>query len=269
MLAEAGLLDDAEATTHWSASGLFRTCYPNVDLRAERVLVPAGAEHRIVTSGGSASWTDLALYLIARFAGDDEARRIAKIFLFGDRSDGQLPFAAMVRPKQHEDAAIAESQVWIADRYAGAHPVAAMAERSGLTERTFKRRFKAATGYAPLDYVQMLRIEESKQALETTSDPIDEIAAVVGYDNPNSFQRLFQTDDGHQPEPISPAFQERRAGIAQNWSWRSGHDAVDDASLFSWLCVVSSVIREISPNDKTRSAPAGRRRDQARSCGNA
>ncbi|MGI9420225.1 MAG: GlxA family transcriptional regulator [Geminicoccaceae bacterium] len=206
MLAEAGLLDDTEATTHWSASALFRTCYPKVVLKAERVLVPAGAEHRIVTSGGSASWTDLALYLIARFAGDDEARRIAKIFLFGDRSDGQLPFAAMVRPKQHEDAAIAESQVWIADRYAEPHPVGAMAERSGLTERTFKRRFKSATGYAPLDYVQTLRIEESKQALETTDDPIDEIAAAVGYDDPNSFRRLFKRTTGISPSRYRQRF---------------------------------------------------------------
>jgi transcriptional regulator GlxA family with amidase domain len=206
MLAEAGLLDDAEATTHWSAFGLFRACYPNVVLRTERVLVPSGAEHRIVTSGGSASWTDLALYLIARFSGDDEARRIAKIFLFGDRSDGQLPFAAMVRPKQHEDAVIAESQVWIADHYARPHPVAAMAERSGLTERTFKRRFKTATGYAPLDYVQTLRIEESKQALETTSDPVDAIAAAVGYDDPNSFRRLFKRTTGISPSRYRQRF---------------------------------------------------------------
>ena len=206
MLAEAGLLDNAEATTHWSASGLFRTCYPNVALKAERMLVPAGAEHRIVTSGGSASWTDLALYLIARFAGDAEARRIAKIFLFGDRSDGQLPFAAMVRPKQHEDAAIADSQVWIADHYARPHPVAAMAERSGLTERTFKRRFKSATGYAPLDYVQTLRIEEAKQALETTDDPIDQIAVAVGYHDPNSFRRLFKRTTSISPSRYRQRF---------------------------------------------------------------
>lgn len=206
MLAEAGLLDGAEATTHWSASGIFRECYPNVVLKSERVLVPAGAEHRIVTSGGSAAWTDLALYLVARFCGEDEARRIAKIFLFGDRSDGQLPFAAMVRPKQHEDAAIAEIQVWIADQYAQPNPVVAMAKRSGLKERTFIRRFKSATGYAPLDYVQTLRIEESKQVLETTDDPIDDIALAVGYDDPNSFRRLFKRTTGVSPRRYRQRF---------------------------------------------------------------
>ena len=199
MLAEAGLLDGCEATTHWSARPLFQRCYPMVLLRAERILVPSGAEHRIVTSGGSTSWTDLALYLVARFCGDAEARHIAKIFLFGDRSDGQLPFSAMVRPAQHEDAVIAHSQSWIADNYATANPVAAMVGQSQLNDRTFKRRFKSATGYAPLEYVQSLRIEEAKQILETTDMAIDDVSLSVGYDEPNSFRRLFKRTTGISP----------------------------------------------------------------------
>ncbi len=206
MLAEAGLLNDREATSHWSAGGTFRRCYPQVLLRPERVLVPSGLEHRIVTSGGSASWADLSLYLIARFCGAEEARRTAKLFLFGDRSDGQRPFAAMARPTQHDDAAIAQSQTWIADNYALANPVARMAEISGLTSRTFKRRFTNATGYAPLDYVQTLRIEEAKQMLETSDDAIDEIAALVGYEDPNSFRRLFKRTTGITPNQYRMRF---------------------------------------------------------------
>ncbi len=199
MLAEAKLLDNREATTHWSAQRTFKECYPRVLLRPERVLVPSGLEHRIVTGGGGASWTELGLYLIARFCGDAEARRIAKVFLLGDKSDGQLPFAAMARPKQHEDVVIAESQTWIADHYALANPVSNMVEQSGLSQRTFKRRFAKSTGYAPLDYVQSLRIEEAKQMLETTDDAIDDIALQVGYHEPNSFRRLFKRTTGIAP----------------------------------------------------------------------
>ncbi|MEZ5667570.1 MAG: helix-turn-helix domain-containing protein [Alphaproteobacteria bacterium] len=206
MLAEAGLLDGREATTHWSAGPLFRRCYPRVLLQPERVLVPAGAGHGIVTSGGSASWADLALYLIARFCGEDEARRIAKVFLFGDRSHGQLPFAAMVRPARHDDAVIADCQAWIAQHYATANPVARMAGRSGLNGRTFKRRFRRATGYAPLDYVQTLRIEEAKQMLETGDAPIDAIAGDVGYDDPGSFRRLFKRTTGISPSRYRQRF---------------------------------------------------------------
>ena len=207
MLAEAGLLTGCEATTHWSARSIFEACYPQVLLQPERLLVPSGVEHRIITSGGSATWTELALYLVARFSGEAEARRIAKIFLFGDRSDGQLPFAAMVRPRQHDDGIIADCQEWIANHYAIANPVSRMVSKSGLAERTFKRRFAKNTGYAPLDYVQSLRIEEAKHLLETTDDAIDEIATGVGYDDPNSFRRLFKRMTSITPNQYRMRFQ--------------------------------------------------------------
>jgi len=206
MLAEAGLLNQHEATTHWGACDVFERCYPQVLLRPERVLVPSGLEHRIITSGGSTSWTELALYLVARFCGDDEARRIAKIFLFGDKSDGQLPFASMARPKQHDDAVVARCQEWIATHYEVSNPVEKMADMSGLSARTFKRRFRSSTGYAPLDYVQTLRIEEAKQMLETTDETIDEIAVEIGYEDPNSFRRLFKRTTGISPNQYRRRF---------------------------------------------------------------
>jgi transcriptional regulator GlxA family with amidase domain len=207
LLAQAGFLNGREATTHWSACGLFKMRYPKVELKSERVLVPSGPQHDIVTSGGSASWTDLSLYLIARFCGEEEARRIAKVFLFGDRSQGQLPFAAMVRPRQHKDAIIAESQGWIAEHYDLPNPVAEMTARSGLTERTFKRRFRATTGYTPIDYVQSLRVEEAKHMLETTKELIDDIAEQVGYEDSGSFRRLFKRQVGISPNEYRQRYQ--------------------------------------------------------------
>ena len=208
MLAEAGLLDDHEATSHWSANDYFKRCYPNVLLKPDRILVPSGNQHQLVTTGGSSSWHELSLYLIARFCGEDEARHIAKVFLFGDRNDGQLPFAAMVRPKQHTDAIIAQSQSWIAENYEETNPVAKMTLLSGLNSRTFKRRFKSATGYTPLEYVQTLRIEEAKQMLETSDEPIDDIAESVGYDEPNSFRRLFKRTTGISPHQYRLRFKD-------------------------------------------------------------
>jgi transcriptional regulator GlxA family with amidase domain len=199
MLAEAGLLDGEEATCHWAATETMRSRYPKVRLRPERVLVASGAGHRIVTAGATASWTDLALYLVARFCGEDEARRAAKLFLFGDRSAGQLPFAARVRPRQHDDAAIAAAPGWIAEHYAEANPVAGMTAASGLASRTFKRRFEAATGYAPLAYALSLRIEEAKQMLETTDEPIEAVAGEVGYVEAAAFRRVFKRATGISP----------------------------------------------------------------------
>jgi transcriptional regulator GlxA family with amidase domain len=199
LIAETGLLDGLEATSHWSVAPIFRCHYPQVRLRPERILCPAGPEHRIVTAGGASSWCELSLYLIARFAGAIEARRMSKLFVIGDRSEGQLPFAAMARPQQHEDAAIGKAQVWIAEHYTTAQPVARMAEIAALPERTFSRRFRKATGYAPVEYVQALRLEEAKQMLETTAEPTDTIALAVGYADPVFFRRVFKRQVGVTP----------------------------------------------------------------------
>jgi transcriptional regulator GlxA family with amidase domain len=199
LLAEAGLLNGEDATCHWAAADQIRSRYPEVRLKPERVLVSSGVDHRLVTSGGNASWTDLALYIVARFCGEDEARRTAKLFLFGDRSSGQAPFAARVRPPLHDDAAIAAAQVWIAENYAASNPVAGMTAVSGLTSRTFKRRFEAAAGYSPLDYVQSLRMEEAKQMLEASDTAIDAVAEEVGYTEPAAFRRLFKRSTGISP----------------------------------------------------------------------
>lgn len=199
LLAEAGLLDGLEATTHWSVTDLFRVCYPSVRLHPERIVLAAGPEQRIITSGGAASWEDLALYLIARCCGEAEAVRTAKIFVLGDRSEGQLLYAAMAKPRRHEDAVIADALAWIGEQYAADNPVARMVERSGLGERTFKRRFKAATGYAPMDYVHRLRVEEAKQLLESSGAATDEIARQAGYSDPTFFRRLFKRVTGVTP----------------------------------------------------------------------
>lgn len=211
-LAEAGLLDGVDATTHWGVAGIFARCYPLVHLRAERILCPAGPEHRIITSGGAASWTDLALYLVTRFRGPAEAVRIAKVFLIGDHSEGQLPFAALGRPTAHHDATIARCQQWLAEHYAEPNPVARVTQLSGLPVRTFKRRFRSATGYTPIDYIQALRIEEAKQMLETTAEATDAVAHAVGYDDPAFFRRLFKRLTGVTPARYRQRF--RFAGLA-------------------------------------------------------
>lgn len=198
-LAEAGLLDGLEATSHWSAAPLFNTAYRKVRFRPERILCPTGPEHRIITGGASSSWCELALYLIARFGGQVEARRMSKVFVIGDTSDGQMPFAAMARPHQHEDGAIEKAQLWVADNYSAPNPVAAMAAVAGLASRTFSRRFRKATGYGPVEYVQALRLEEAKQMLEMTSEATDSVALAVGYSDPAFFRRIFKRQVGITP----------------------------------------------------------------------
>ena len=207
VLAEAGLLEGGEATTHWSYVPLFRRLYPNVTLHEERILVQSGPGHSIVCSGGASSWQDLALLLIARYAGTEEAIRMSKVFLYQWHRDGQLPYASMIANVDHGDAAILRCQTWLAQNYERADIVSEAARRSGLPKRTFDRRFRAATGYSPLAYIQALRIEEAKQLLERGSDTIDAVAREVGYEDMASFRRLFRRLAGMTPGDYRRKFQ--------------------------------------------------------------
>jgi transcriptional regulator GlxA family with amidase domain len=199
MLAEAGLLDGLEAACHWAYRDMFRAHYPGVKLKDDSILCFAGTDSRIVTAGGTMSWQDLALYLITRFGGHKQAILTAKAFLIGDRSDGQRSFAIMAPRFENSDRVIADTQTWIAENYTCENPVARMAERAGLTSRTFARRFRASTGYEPMDYVQSLRIEEAKQLLETEELNVEDVGHAVGYEDPTSFRRLFKRKAGLTP----------------------------------------------------------------------
>jgi transcriptional regulator GlxA family with amidase domain len=207
VLAEAGLLDGEETTTHWGYVPLFRKQFPNVRLRSDRILVQAGDGHRMLCCGGSSSWQDLTLMLVAKHAGNEEAIRISKLFLYQWHREGQLPYAAMIKNVDHGDAVVSNAQVWLVDNYQRADVVAELVRRSGVPKRTFDRRFKAATGYAPLSYVQALRIEEAKQMLETTEVTAEAVGREVGYEDPASFRRLFRRLTGMAPAGYRRKFQ--------------------------------------------------------------
>lgn len=206
-LAEAGLLKGHQATTHWCYVPLFREQFPDVDLQPDRIVVQTGDGHRLVCSGGASAWQDLALMLIAKRAGTDEAIRMSKLFLYQWHRDGQLPYSSMRQNVEHGDAAVLKCQTWLAENYDQDDVVAELIRHSGLPRRTFARRFRAATGYSPLEYVQALRIEEAKQILETSAMAVEEVAREVGYDDVASFRRLFRRLAGMSPGEYRRKFQ--------------------------------------------------------------
>jgi transcriptional regulator GlxA family with amidase domain len=192
LLAEAGVLDGEEATTHWAWCDVMQSRFPRVKVRPQRSLVVSGDGHRLIMAGGGTSWLDLALYLIARVAGPEVAMQVARVNLIDWHHIGQQPFARLARTRQVEDAVIGRCQVWVAEHYDESNPVREMVRLSGLPERTFKRRFRLSTGMSPLEYVHTVRIEEAKQLLETSTAPIEEVAREVGYEDPAFFGRLFR-----------------------------------------------------------------------------
>jgi len=199
LLAETGLFDGQAATVHFGYAPAFGTTYPKVAIHPERVLVISGRLEELVSSGASMSWHDLVLYLIARYAGATVAQEVARSFALQWHQDGLTPFIVFEGRTDHGDAEIQAAQLWLSRHFSVANPVEETIKRSRLAERTFKRRFVAATGLAPLAYVQRLRIEDAKRRLERTVVPIDEISWRVGYEDPAFFRRLFKRITGLAP----------------------------------------------------------------------
>ncbi len=207
LLAETGLFDGRNTTVHWGYAGEFAKAFPNVPLQPERVLVVSGEREELVTSGASMTWHDLVLYLIARHVGATAAQTVARYFALQWHHDGLAPYIVFQGRKDHGDAAIAAAQDWLSTHFSVGSPVEEMVRRSGLAERTFKRRFKDATGFAPIDYVQRLRIEDAKRRLERTDAPADEISWKVGYEDAAFFRRLFKRTTGLTPGAYRRRFQ--------------------------------------------------------------
>ena len=219
LLAEAGLLDGRRCAGHWAYADLFDQAYPSIDFDASAILILASESDGIVTAGGVTAWQDLALHIIARLCGVQHAIQTAKVHLLAGHQDGQLPFAAMVKRSDPNDSAVATSQAWIAENYASENPVAAMVERSGLQSRTFGRRFRAATGHRPIDYVHAVRIEEARHILESSSVATDEVGYSVGYDDPTFFRRLFKRHTGLTPAAYRRKFATITPHVAPGEPW--------------------------------------------------
>ncbi len=207
LLAEAGLLDGQEATTHWGFSTALGKRYPQINVNSNRAFIATGDGQRLIMAGGGTIWMDLGLYLIARYVGVEEAIRVAKLHLIEWHENTQQAFAYLCNQRRSDDAVIAESQIWMAQHYDQTSPVKTAIENSGLSESSFTRRFKSATGVTPIEYVLNLRIEEAKQMLEVSSLPVAEVAEKVGYQDTSFFNRKFQGKVG-----VTPAQYRRKFG---------------------------------------------------------
>jgi transcriptional regulator GlxA family with amidase domain len=213
LLAEAGLLDGFEATTHWAYCDDLRRRFPAVKVCPRRALVVSGKGQRLVMAGGGTTWLDLAIYLVAHTVGVEAAMQVARIYLINWHDLGPQPFAQLARSRQSQDVVIGRCQEWIAHHYREPAPVKAMVALSGLAERSFARRFQQATGLSPLQYVHTLRIEEAKQMLESSDQPVEAVANEVGYEDAGFFGRLFQRNVSLTPAQYRKRFGAMRRAL--------------------------------------------------------
>ncbi len=195
-LAESGVLDGRMATTHWGVADLFKQRYPAVRWHPDRFVTE---DDRVLCSGGVYAAADVSLFLVEKFCGREVALQTAKSLCLSMPRSCQSGYAAVPQVRPHSDEKIRATEEYIRANFARDLPIAGLAERAAMGARNFIRRFKAATGFVPGAYIQMLRVTAAKEQLETGQDTVQSIALKVGYEDQAFFRRVFKRQTGMTP----------------------------------------------------------------------
>ena len=189
LLADAGLLDSRRATTTWWLAEQLKRRRPRVEVVAEAALV---AEGRVITGGAVFAQADVALHIVARFAGPAIAKQCANALLL-DTHASQAPYMA----RQHlraNDPIVQAAERWVRAHLAEPFAIARLAKATGASPRTLARKLAAAVGLSPIAFVQHLRVEAALLLIETTQLSLEQIGARVGYANASTLSRLIQRE---------------------------------------------------------------------------
>jgi len=203
LLAETGLLDGKVATVNWHFARMFKQRYPKVQLRPELIM---SEDDGLICTGATTAMFNLALYIIKLFGSAELGAVCSKVLLVDPSRQSQTPYMISDFNKNHGDQAVLKAQVQMETRFSENLQIDALAGAAGLSPRHFKRRFKQATGEAPLGYLQRVRIEQAKRRLETTRDTMNEITWQIGYEDSSSFRRLFKKFTGLAPREYRDKF---------------------------------------------------------------
>jgi len=188
-LAEAGLLDGKAATTHWHYFDQFQKDYPLAQLKRQYFITKAG---NLYCAASVNSLADLTVHFIQRLYGKEIANHVERHFSHEIRRAYEASGFFEKEHNLHPDEDITQIQIWLQDNYYRDIVMSQLAEKFGLSTRTLNRRFKAALGISPLDFLQEVRINIAKDLLKTSNLSISEIVDKVGYQDTGFFTLLFK-----------------------------------------------------------------------------
>jgi transcriptional regulator GlxA family with amidase domain len=195
-LAECGLLDGRQATTHWGVADILSQRYPKVRWRADQFVTEDG---RLLCSGGVYASIDLSLYLVEKFCGHDIALQCAKSLLVSMPRSRQSGYSVLPLARPHSDDKIREVEEYLQKHFTSDVSIQSLASRVDMGSRNFIRRFRAATGRPPGAYVQMLRIAAAKEMLEHSATGIQTVCSKIGYEDIAHFRATFKRHTGMTP----------------------------------------------------------------------
>ncbi len=203
-LADSGLLDGRTATTHWRYASDVQERWDRVKVNADSIFVKDG---KYYTSAGVTAGIDLCLAFIEEDFGQEIALKVAReLVVYLKRSGGQLQYSQPLLVQTQAKGRFGEIGEWIRGNLNENLTVEAIAERAKLSPRQFTRRFVAAFGITPADFVEELRLDEARWLLLNADEPIDSVAMDVGYTTGDTFRRAFERRYGVAPTEYRKRF---------------------------------------------------------------
>ncbi len=199
VLAEAGVLDERRATTHWFYARDMQKRFPKVKVDEDRIFVNDGP---VWTSAGMTAGIDLALAMVEADLGEDAARSIAKkMVVYHRRAGGQSQFSALLELAPKSDR-IQSALAFARDNLQKPLTVNDLADAANLSPRQFSRAFHAETGQSPAKAVEHLRLEAARLMMEQSRHPIDTVAQQTGFADRDRMRRAFLRAYGQPPQVI-------------------------------------------------------------------
>jgi AraC family transcriptional activator FtrA len=196
VLAATGLLDGRRAATHWRYAEELKKRFPAIEVDANVLYVDEG---QLLTSAGSAAGLDLCLHLVRRDFGPALANQVARRLVIPPHRDGgQAQF--LERPVEpSERSALTQLLETVRRRLHEPLRVRQLARWAAMSERTFMRRFQAATGASPATWITGLRLDRARELLESTQLSIDKIASQSGLGSAMTMRHHFRRRVGLSP----------------------------------------------------------------------
>lgn len=189
LLAAAGLLDDRNATTHWSYVDDFRRLYPQVRIDADAIFVRDG---HIWSSAGVTAGMDLALALVEEDHGREVARTIARrLVMFLMRPGGQSQYSAELAAQAPKSGRIADICAHIISSLDTDLSVSSLARLAVMSERTFTRHFAAEMHMTPAEFVERARLDAARRALADGDHSLEQVAEACGFGCVKRMRRTF------------------------------------------------------------------------------
>jgi len=199
LLAETGLLDGRRATTHWAWVPQFRQRYPAVRTEPDAIFVSDG---HLWSSAGVMAGVDLALALIEADHGVEVARRVSRdMVVYHRRAGGQSQFSEMSQMQPASDR-IRRALTFAREHLDQPLPIERLAQAANLSVRQFGRAFRHETGETPAKAIERLRVEAARSRLRDGAEPVERIAAAVGFHDPERMRRAFVKIHGMSPQAV-------------------------------------------------------------------